>query len=127
MKKTSLIAVAFVLTATVMLAGAARLDEGRGGGVVPAVAMPVPAGALAAGCIASGPAALICGGVLVTGILCYMYCDDIADWIMEMAGHRTNVRESNRERHEKADARRKREQERAKKRGGKGGKGGKKK
>lgn len=128
MKKTCLLVGAFALATTVLLAGAARLDEGRASGVVPAVTMPMPPPAILGACIATGPGALICGGILVTGVLCYMYCDDIANWIMNMAGHKKGARPSTSDKHEEGDARRKRDQERAAKRGGtKGGKGAPKK
>lgn len=114
MKRMGSIVIGFVLATTVLLAAAARLDEGRGGGNVPAVAMPMPAGALGA-CVVSGPAALICGGVLVTGVLCYMYCDDIWMWMKE---HTTNKSKAKKDRHDRGKARRIREMNKARERKG---------
>ena len=120
-KLLHIVAVAAIVSAC-GFAGTARATPAFGVAAVP-IALP---GALA-GCVASGPAVLICGGVVVTSVLCYMYCSDVLDWVMNMAGHRAK-RPSTEDKHEKGDSRRKRDQERAAKRGGtKGGKGAPKK
>ena len=72
----------------------------------------VPAAPALAGCVVSGPAMLICGGVIVTVAACYMYCDDIADWFINLLANRKNARPSTKYKHEMGEARRQRDQRR---------------
>lgn len=68
------------------------------------------------GCLVSGPAALVCGGVTVAAVLCYMYCQDVFDALYGggsmMAEHTKNARGSTKDKHQKGDARRQRDQKR---------------
>lgn len=67
------------------------------------------------GCLVSGPAVLVCGGVAVAAVLCYMYCQDVFDTLFGgsmMAEHTKGARGSTKDKHEKGNARRQRDQKR---------------
>ena len=78
---------------------------------------------LLAGCVMSGPAMIVCGGIAAGAVLCYMYCEDILNWMM--AEHTRNKRASTKQRHQEGQARQKRDQKRKEERRkkGKGGPG----
>ena len=100
-------------------AGPAHANSGTSSSAAGAATPVLPA--IVAACSVSGPAALACMGVVGIGVACYMYCDGVIDVVMDMAtkgGHRKNARKSTKDKHEKADVRRKRDQERKRRREG---------
>lgn len=59
----------------------------------------------------SRPAMLVCRGIATGAVLCYIYCDDILNWMMAEAEHTSNIRNSTKQKHEDGQARKKRMEE----------------